>query len=232
MLCITTNFEVRYWLLIYLILQHVFCTLPPSPPQFSWETLPTFIHCSNNTGEINDDTIKHMSTFPIVTVTKSQDSKTNASYCTYPCEEDKIIHALHKIRNYSNSSRTIFYLNSVLNVPQYRLSTQFQGENESLLLHDSNGKLLHYRDCHGNSKINVTMFDVSQNETRQVWLNTVKYALTNKPGVVDGIFADKNDYVNISRCGNITTQKSNEWMQGHTLLFQQAQQIISSIQAF
>eukprot|EP01084_Bolivina_argentea_P254898 428633_1 len=204
--------------------------LPPSPPPFSWETLPLFIHCSNNSGILNETEAKYMSQFPMATINKQADSHDQSNtICNYPCEEDKIIYNLQQIRNYSITTRTIFYLNSVLNFKQYKLSTNFYGQNESLLLHDSNGKLLYYTDCHPKSSQNVTIFDLSQNKTRSLWLNTIQYALTSKPNVVDGIFADKNNYVNISICGNITKQKSNDWMNGHTLLFQQAQKLITSI---
>lgn len=44
----------------------------PRPPKFSWDTLPVFIHGSNQTGPINEEAIALMAKFPLVTVEKFQ----------------------------------------------------------------------------------------------------------------------------------------------------------------
>ena len=126
--------------------------LPPSPPPFSWDTIPLFIHAANGSGSLNQTAAKYMSTFPIATIDKMQEQNTSNPVCslTEPCEEDKIIAALQQIRSYNKDVRTIFYLNTMINFPQYALSQNFTGSNEKYLLHDANGNLLYMDACNKN----------------------------------------------------------------------------------
>ncbi len=158
----------------------------------------------------------------------------NATICTSSspiCEEDKIIAALKQIRSYNSETRTIFYLNSVVNVPFYNLSTQFFGENEKYLLHDQNGKLF-YPKTQCNTGPNQTIFDLSQNQTITLWLETIKYAMSAQ-GLVDGIFVDEVSW-NIAGfqrrgCLNITDEKVEQFNNGHVYMMQEAQKIVTSL---
>ena len=154
--------------------------MPPSPPPFSWDTVPLFIHGANSSGPLNDTAAKYMSSFPLATIEKFQDVN-NHPICNpnsnEPCEEDRMLLALSQIRSHNKSTRTIFYLNSMLNFPQYNLSTMFNGENEKYLLHDVNDNIIWYGNCGdigGDGSTNTTIFDISQNETRDIWLNNLK----------------------------------------------------------
>eukprot|EP01084_Bolivina_argentea_P145394 254843_1 len=208
--------------------------LPPYPPPFSWDTIPLFMHAMNESGALNKTAAKYMSSFPLATIEKAQGQDTNNAVCslTQPCEEDKIIAALQQIRSYSNDVRTIFYLNSVVNYPQYNLSTHFTENNEKYLLHDDEtGQLVYLTTCKSNAP-NFTIFDTSYNETREFWLDTVKYALTKYPNVVDGIFADgarANTTQTPLECVNFTDKHRNDWQNGHTLMIQEAMSLVRSI---
>ena len=62
----------------------------------------------NESGELNDAAAKYMSSFPLVTIEKMEDSL--ASPVCHPssqalCEEDRIIAALHQIRSYNAETR-------------------------------------------------------------------------------------------------------------------------------
>ena len=56
--------------------------LPPSPPQFSWDTIPLFMHAQNESGSLNETAAKHMSTFPLTTIAKSQGQNNNDPVCS------------------------------------------------------------------------------------------------------------------------------------------------------
>ena len=217
---------------LQLLLTCTFSTLPPSPPPFSWDTIPLFIHAQNQSGLLNETAAKYMATFPIATVEKAQDDANNP-VCNPVngkiCEEDRIIQALKQIRSYSDETRTIFYLNSLLNFPQYNLSTQFLGPNKKYLLHDQNGKLIYLPQCSKGAP-NETIFDLSYNETINFWLQTVEYAMTKEKGIVDGIFADRCNFniSSYSHCINITKLKQQQWNQGHIYMLEQAQKLITS----
>ena len=96
-------------------------------PRFSWDTIQPFIHLANNSGPFSDAAIDAMARFPIVTVEKSQgpcaaQSKPPTDTCG---EEQLIIDTLRRVKQANASATTIFYLNSVLNFPQYDLSARF-----------------------------------------------------------------------------------------------------------
>eukprot|EP01084_Bolivina_argentea_P293515 504818_1 len=214
-----------------LLIVNCITTLPPSPPPFSWDKIPLFMHAGNESGPLNETAAKYMSRFPLATIEKMQDQYANP-ICTLnstkACEEDRIIAALKQIRKYSQDTRTIFYLNSLLNFPQYNLSAQLFA-NEKYLLHDQNGKLVWYSQCANGP--NTTVFDLSQNETITMWLNTIEYAMTAEPGVVDGAFVDRGN-TNMSsyaHCIDISKQKMEQWNQGHIYMLEQTQKLISSI---
>ena len=200
--------------------------LPPSPPPFSWDTIPLFMHAMNQSGPLNDTAAKYMSTFPMATVEKFQDNP-KETVCTSSkndCQEDRIIAALKKIRSYSSQTRTMFYLHSVILFPQYALALQFTGNNEKYLLHDKNGKQCKHEG-------NTTLFDLSKNETINFILDTVNYAMTAENGVVDGIFLDGGSTTLSTTEGGciVTTEFKKEWDDGHIYLEQQMQKLISSI---
>eukprot|EP01084_Bolivina_argentea_P195974 336055_1 len=212
--------------------------LPPSPPSFSWNTIPLFAHTCNVSGAISNDMIELMSSLPIVTIEKYQDNNSTNPY-TYNvndceiginCEEDKIISVLKQLRNYNNSVRTVFYLNTFMNFPQYNLSKIFFAENKSLLLHDINNNLVWMGNCGPGH--NVTIFDFSNELAIQYWLNTIKYVLNSS--FVDGIFGDRaNTKLGIGennnlQCYNFSENKTNLWNIGHNKLIQQTYNLIMS----
>eukprot|EP01084_Bolivina_argentea_P265380 449816_1 len=81
----------------------LFAVLPPSPPVFSWDTLPLFVHVANQGGPLSTTQAQFMASFPLATIDKKQDVAKNKTSCTLGinCEEDKIIDALKQIRSYN-----------------------------------------------------------------------------------------------------------------------------------
>eukprot|EP01084_Bolivina_argentea_P265379 449815_1 len=212
----------------------LFAVLPPSPPVFSWDTLPLFVHVANQGGPLSTTQAQFMASFPLATIDKKQDVAKNKTSCTLGinCEEDKIIDALKQIRSYNNSVRTIFYLNTILNFPQYNLSSLFFENNASLLVHDRFGNLVWDSGCGGGEgKKNTTIFDLAQPLAQTYWLNTIKYALTKYPNVVDGAFGDRanGNLKQAVPCYNFTSEHVNKWNDGHYQLMQETMELILSI---
>ncbi len=84
------------------------------------------------------------------------------------------------------------------------------------MLHDQNGNLIYFgTQC--NSAPNTTIFDLSQNETIQLWLETIKYAMAAQDGVVDGVFVDQGSFniAGLKQCVNITQQKMDQIISDH-----------------
>lgn len=87
----------------------------PKMPNFSWGTLPVYIHMCNQSGPFTD--IDFVSKFPVVTVEKGQGQSTHqpSQYA-----EDNIVAALRQVKEKDPSVYTIAYLNSVLDWQMYR----------------------------------------------------------------------------------------------------------------
>ena len=123
-------------------------TAVPNPPppnvQFSWEHVPVFFHTSNTTGPYNQEALKIMAKFPLVTIEKFQGPDSGYLYPAEQwvcCEEDRIVQALKAVKSINPNVTGIFYYNMVLDFPQYRLHQEFS-KNESWWLHDDNGNVV------------------------------------------------------------------------------------------
>ena len=57
-------------MLILLAAALLFGSASAALPQFSWDTLPVFFHSSNSTGQYNDDALKVIAKFQMVTIEK------------------------------------------------------------------------------------------------------------------------------------------------------------------
>lgn len=203
----------------------VHAQLPPKPPAFSWDTVPRFMHAANESGPLTTEDAAYMAQFPLVTIEKMQalhspcpDNK------PAPCQEDKIIAACRAVRAANTTARTHFYLNSLINFPQYRLAATMAA-NTSLLLHDAAGKLVELK-LHGSQTF--TIFDHSNAGTREAWLHTAQYALAS--GVVNGIFCDRgraSAQVDL-RHFKLAPGKAEAWDAGHRLLMVQLQHMVSA----
>ena len=93
---------------------------------------------------------------------------------------------------------------------------RFSGANESLLLHDKNGKLVHVIQDGGNP--NMTVFDWGQNATRRIFLETVDTALASG---ITSFFLDKADKTANSGeicnhvCAQLDPSTARAWTSGH-----------------
>ena len=118
----------------------------PGPPSvhFSWDTVPVFFHSSNYTGPYDDEAIRIMARFPLVTIEKFQGPDSGYKYPLNPykcCEEDRIVKTLKRVKAINPNVSGVFYYNSVLDFPQYRLHEEFS-KNESWWLRDSHGNVI------------------------------------------------------------------------------------------
>ena len=97
------------------------------------------MHSQNTTGPLNKTALAFMARFPIVTIGGGQDL--GVKKC---CNEEKVVVAAKGIKAISPSVRVLYYQNTLINFPQTRLNVTVP---ESLLLHDSSGKLVTLGQC-------------------------------------------------------------------------------------
>ena len=132
-----------------------------------------------------------MARYPLVTVEKAQASAADPPHKE---QEKKIVAALEKIKSLNSSVRGLFYLNTVLNYPQYDLADKFLAQ-KNLLLHDASGHLVELKNHAGTVH---TVFDMSLVAARRLWLSTIDEVLSTSKSV-DGVFADRGRAS--GRCG-------------------------------
>ena len=94
----------------------------PSPPAFSWDTVGkmAFYHSCNFTGPYTDEALQVVAKFPMVTIEKGQQVFESPP----PLAEDAIVATLRRVKALNSNISTIFYYNSVLDWPFYRLHQQ------------------------------------------------------------------------------------------------------------
>ena len=194
-------------------------TLPPEPPLFNWDTVPLFMHAANASGPLNDSAARWMARYPLVTIEKVQAS---AAQPAHKQQEKKIVAALEKVKSLNSSTRTLFYLNTIINFPQYDLSDKFLAQPE-LLLHDASGKLAMVKLGGGEH----TIFDLSLLPARRLWLSTIDEVMSSSKSV-DGVFADRGRATAEFdlRSVNLTAAKRSIWNEGHVMLIQQLMMLV------
>ena len=118
--------------------------------------------------------------------------------------------ALAQAKEHNPSQLSLLYLNTLLDFPYYRLYETTMA-NPDMLLKDMNGDRVIFR---GNP-----VFDLRRNDTRNAWLDTVRYAMTKAPGheAVDGVFGDRgrgSAFVDLKHF-KLTNATREAWDRGH-----------------
>lgn len=177
------------------------------------------MHAANESGPLNDTVAAWMARYPLVTIEKIQ-----AISADPPNKqaEEKIMAALDKVKAINPNTRGLFYLNTILNFKQYSLADRFFA-NEQLLLHDASGRLANL-SLRGN---HLTIFDLSSEAARRLWLETIDDALTKSK--IDGVFADRGRAraeIDL-RSINLTEAKRAIWNEGHAMLIRELMMLVS-----
>ena len=129
-------------------------------PQFSWDTLPVFFHSSNSSGPYNNDALKVIAKFPMVTIEK---------YMGYEVkgidDEDEMVLAMVAVKKLNPKVATYFYMNAFRDRPQMtRMAREM--EQYDYALKADNGQRVKTGDP------GFYVFDLSRYEVRKWWLNT------------------------------------------------------------
>jgi len=195
-------------------------SVTPKGPRFSWETLPIFFHSANKSGPVNDESIKFMAQFPMVTIEKFQGPCGNRGDASPECDQEgQIVDVLRRVKEVNPNVSTIFYYNSVLDFPQYKLHA-IVAKDESLMLHNAAGELV---KMSGGGHKNMDVFDFSNPRTRELYIEECVNA--TQSGYVDGCFCDRavdgtpsdsgDDKVPSGKKYNLTDAKAQAYFDGH-----------------
>ena len=144
-------------------------------PQFSWDTLPVFFHSSNSTGQYNDDALKVIAKFQMVTIEKWMGWEVKDID-----DEDEMVLAMMAVKKLNPKVATYFYMNSVRDRPEMTRMARDVQQHPEYALKDDNGKKVMSGDYY--------VFDLSKQEVRKWWLNICLNATKFANG--DGCFCD------------------------------------------
>ena len=145
-------------------------------PKFSWETVPTFIHCSNASGELNQDAVSAMSQASYTVLEKFQ--------CLSCAPEEsgaeaKILSAAAAIRKVNPEAAVFLYYQVDLARTWYD-SGAFFDKNPYLEVHNANGSLASSEGWH--------VYDFAKEKAIAVWSASI--AKVVQEGNLDGVFVD------------------------------------------
>jgi len=191
----------------------------PSPPSFSWDTVGhmVFYHSCNYTGPYTDEALQTVVKFPMVTIEKGQQVFDDAGYA-----EDTIVETLRRVKKLNPNISTIFYYNSVLDWPFYRLHEEFiQHPEWALPSGKGDGKpCLMTGDRTFPNHTNMLGFDFSQSVVRDFWAS--ECINMTKTGFVDGCFSDRA--VSEPACPFATKEAQAAYDAGHLKVHQELQE--------
>jgi hypothetical protein len=158
----------------------------PRGPAFSWDTLPSFFHCANQSGPMSEDSIQLMAKFPMVTIEKFQGPCAQTAAASPACDQEAIIvEVLRRVKAANANVSTILYLNSVLDFPQFKLHATMAAD-PALQLKDGAGVPV---KMSGGGHDGMDVFDFGSARMRRLFVEECVNA--TRTGFVDGCFLDR-----------------------------------------
>ena len=150
---------------------------------WSWETISSFVHCSNHSGPLNKEITQLMAASSFAVIEK---------YQCLECEpkehggEGKVLAAAAQIRAVNPDAAVFLYFAVDYTRTWYNLGSWFDAHPE-LEVHNADGSLttVHQHDD-GNNTWHV--FDFAKTEAVEKWVGDVAATVTT--GQLDGVFID------------------------------------------
>lgn len=186
-------------------------------PQFSWSTVPTFFHGANASGPVSAEAATFLAKFPMVTIDKWQGRCASRPNPSPDCDQEtQIIDVLKAVKAINPQTTTIFYYNTVLNFPQYKLYSILEDEfalDPTVLVHDASGKLATITKTKA-AEHPLTLFNFSNPRTRELWIQECINA--TKTGFVDGCYADRatDDSGSVTNQVKLTKEQAEAYTKG------------------
>ena len=153
---------------------------PEHYPEFSWKTIPQYLHIRKNTGYTETE-IDYMSGFPLITLEKSQGWKDKDIGNT----EAGARKAAVQIKSKQKENTILYYRNAIINWDHYKKDDAFIKENPDALLRNESGDLVYMPNG------STPYFDITKDYVKEYWLNSVIDMVKGKTNF-DGVFIDAN----------------------------------------
>jgi hypothetical protein len=153
-----------------------------------------------------------------VTIEKGQAVQVASGYA-----EDKIVSVLKRVKEVDPNISTIFYYNSILDWPFYRMHEEFL-KHEEWWVKDNKGKTCRMSgDGTFPNHTNMLSFDFTQAAARDFWAS--ECVNMTKTGFVDGCFSDRAAPTNDPHC---TLPNKTAFEAAHTQVHQELQKAIGN----
>ena len=172
-------------------------------PDFSWDTLPVFIHTQNGTGPWSDAAAKAIAKYPLATYEKTMAWDPSNPDTNWP--EYHNTAACRQINEASgNRTVSLYYLNSVIDYGMYLPHLQMQAHPE-YRLQTVNGTFISVLgDAWG--------FNHSIDTVREFWKKDCLDAIDAGCG---GCYLDKSNTQTQPGSPQISQAQSDQWVQAH-----------------
>eukprot|EP00041_Stephanoeca_diplocostata_P009471 m.145982 g.145982 ORF g.145982 m.145982 type:complete len:396 (-) comp17754_c0_seq1:33-1220(-) len=154
-----------------------------NPPQWSWTSLGAMAFA--HTGEPHAYTATDLLLLKKFSMVQF-DKKQNVATLPDACQEDRFIAAARQVKAANPKAQVLMYLNGLINFPDFQHLYNATVADPSLLLHDSNGKIVRL----GPSK--NTVFDVRNAGMRKIFVDAALYGMTS--GAFNGVFIDRANW--------------------------------------
>ena len=196
-------------------------------PLFSWEKIPTFWHAGNASGPLNSTLLQFVASkgFAMATVEKMQAIQSPPMSTD---AEAKITQALLALKNASAGRiSTCFYLNSVMDWPEYNLHRRCANQPE-IWLRDLAGDYVYIKGPGSGDPLHV--FDLANGAAREAWLDVLRDA---RAAGIDGAFVDRGNTNATAGTGgahgwNLSAAHKAAWDAGHVAMLQEAGKIFAN----
>jgi hypothetical protein len=201
-------------------------------PAFSWERVPRFWHAGNASGPLNATLVEFVAHKGWAMATLEKMQAQGASPRSQHAEA-KIVAAAQQLKAASPTLPVIFYLNSVMDWPQYDLHVELT-KQPTLWLADDDGEpiYIHKPDCvpFNSSSCRVHVFDHAQPKMRELFLGVLRRAKAS--GAIDGCFLDRGNTNATAGAGGahgwkLSAARKAAWDAGHMQILQSAGQLFA-----
>ncbi|MFT5301124.1 MAG: acetyl esterase/lipase [Mariniblastus sp.] len=148
-------------------------TTPGRLPEFSWDTLPRYVHV-RKTGAFTPDEVKYLATFPLITFEKTTGSKAFGS------TDAGTVKAAQAVKRINSATKVLFYRNVIVHYGGYSFDQQLEKIPAPFLVNkQGSDKLIRDR---------LRAYDLSTDCVRKWWVESM--ATVCNDDSIDGLFLD------------------------------------------
>ena len=184
-------------------------------PNFSFDTVPVYIHVCNFSGPWNETTLQYFAKYPIITFEKGQGVYATKEPYASQYTEQKIVDACKQIKAIKHDIICIFYYNSILDWVYYKLHELFI-QYPQYWLRDDNQRIVLIPGGSNFPQPEQGMLvpDYRQKEVQKLWADACINITRDNYGIVDGCFSDRPNQNSFGKY-NFSKQQLNEFEIGH-----------------